>query len=274
MIYDLHVHSNKSDGKYDRYDLIKKMIDSNFEYASFTDHNYISNLNIYNSFIERQTKNKLKLINGIEFDVSNFKDMHILGYDIKNIDFIASVLENIDKENIEICKRLIINLREKYKFDINLSDLLNENRQISKGSIRDILVEKGYAENHLIAGNLYTGKNSYKYEKTKSLSYEEIINLIKESGGLSFLAHPSTLNLSDEELFKLVKNLKIIGLDGIEVLNTSKTTNKQFNFYRDISSKFDLLESCGSDFHNNIYTQKLGIENEISKKLIYKIEGR
>lgn len=274
MIYDLHIHSNKSDGRYDRFELIKKFVANNFEYASFTDHNYISDLNIYNSFISNQCKTNLKLINGIEFDVSNFKDMHILGYDIRNIDLILNALDKISKENIEICKRLIINLREKYKFNISLDDILSKNKQISKGTIRDILVEKGYAENHLIAGNLYTGKNSYKYEKTKSLSYQEIINLIKEGGGLSFLAHPSTLKLADEELFKLVEYLKTLGLDGIEVLNASKTTNNQFNFYRNIASKLDLLESCGSDFHNDIYTPKLGIENEISKKLIYKIEGR
>ena len=85
MIYDLHVHSTKSDGKYDRFKLIKYFIDNNFEYACFADHNYISDLNIYNSFIEKYNGSKLKLINGIEFDVENFKNMHVLGYGIKDI---------------------------------------------------------------------------------------------------------------------------------------------------------------------------------------------
>jgi len=272
MIYDLHVHSTKSDGKHDRFELIKYFIDNNFEYVCFADHNYISNLNIYNSFIKKYKNSKLKLINGIEFDVQNFKNMHLLGYGIKDINKVENVLNLLDKENIEVCKRLILNLREKYGFNITFEELIQNNKTISKSSIRDILVNKGYAENHLVAGNLYTGKNSYKYEPTKSLKYDEVIKLIKNSGGTAILAHPSTLKLEDNELIRLISKLKEIGLDGIEVLNTNKTTSEQFDLYRKIASKFDLLESCGSDFHNKKYTPNLGIENEISKKLIYKLE--
>lgn len=272
MIYDLHVHSTKSDGKYDRFKLINYFIDNNFEYACFADHNYISNLNIYNSFIEKYNGSKLKLINGIEFDVENFKNMHVLGYGIKDIKKVENVLNLLEKENIEICNRLILNLREKYGFDITFEELIKNNKPISKSSIREILVKKGYAENNLVAGNLYTGKNSYKYEQSKSLKYDEVIKLIKDSGGIAILAHPSTLKLEDHNLINFIKELKEIGLDGIEVLNTSKTNSEQFNFYRKIASKFDLLESCGSDFHNKKYTPNLGIVNEISKKLIYKLE--
>ena len=272
MIYDLHIHSNKSDGKLNRFDLINFAIENNCEYISFTDHNYISDLKIYDSFIKG--KGNLKLINGIEFDILNFKKMHILGYDIKNIKNVENQLKNIKQENIEICKRLILNLKEKYNFEIDINDLISANMSISKESIREILVQKGYAKNHLIAGDLYTGINSYRYEKTKSLTYEEVIKLIKESGGISILAHPSTLNISDDQLLVLAKALKNIGLDGMEVLNTSKTTNHQFKNYRNIASKLDLLESCGSDFHREIYNKNMPIENDISKKLIYKIEGR
>ena len=165
MVYDLHLHTTKSDGKYDRFELLKYFIDNKFEHISFTDHNYIADLEDYNSFIKDNNSN-LKLINGIEFDVSNFKFMHVLGYDIKNIEKVKSALKKISEENIEICKRLILNLREKYNFDISYEDLINMGKRISKGSIRDILVEKGYADNHQIAGDLYTGKNSYMYNNT------------------------------------------------------------------------------------------------------------
>jgi len=273
MVYDLHIHTTKSDGKYDRFELLKYFINNKFEYISFTDHNYISDLDNYNSFIKDNNSN-LKLINGIEFDVSNFKFMHVLGYDIKNIEKVKSALKKISKENIEICKKLILNLREKYNFDIRYEDLISKKKQISKGSIRDLLVEKGFVENHLIAGDLYTGKNSYMYEQSKSLTYEEVIKLIKDSDGLAFLAHPITLKLEEQKLIEFIKKLKELGLDGIEVLNADKTSNKDFTLYRNIALKFDLLESCGSDFHNKISTPHIGIKNEISKKLIYKIEGR
>ena len=100
MIYDLHIHSNKSDGKYDRFKIIKHLIDNKFEYASFTDHNYISNLGVYNSFIKNYKDANLKLINGIEFDVQDIKFMHILGYGIKNLQNVSEVIKYIEIENI------------------------------------------------------------------------------------------------------------------------------------------------------------------------------
>ena len=69
------------------------------------------------------------------------------------------------------------------------------------------------------------------------------------------------------------ETLNCIGLNGIEVLNISKTSTYEFDLYRNIASKLDLLESCGSDFHGKS-TPNIGIENEISKKLIYKIKER
>lgn len=272
MIYDLHVHTTKSDGKYDRYKLLKYFIDNNYEYVSFTDHNYISKLDDLNDFVKENNSN-LTLINGIEFDVSNYKFMHVLGYDIKDIEKVKKALDVIKQENIEISKRLINNLKNKYGFDISYEELKERGMPITKSSIRSILVEKGYAENNLIAGNLYTGKNSYKYEQTKSMPYEEVIKLIKESNGIAVLAHPSTLELDDESLLQFIKKLKDIGLDGIEVLNSNKTNEYNFNLHRDIASKLDLLESCGSDFHRKS-TPSIGIENEISKKLINKIKER
>ena len=66
--------------------------------------------------------------------------------------------------------------------------------------------------------------------------------------------------------------MKEMGLDGLEVLNTSKTNNVEFEKYRNIAKKLNLIESCGSDYHNDIKTPNIGVENEISKKLIYKLE--
>lgn len=272
MIYDLHIHTTKSDGKYDRYKLLKYFINNNYEYISFTDHNYISETDNLNNFI-KENNSKLTAINGIEFDVSNYKFLHVLGYDIRDIEQVKKVLKEIEKENIEICKRLINNLIIRYGFDISYEEIIRCGKKITKGSIRDILVEKGYAENHLIAGDLYTGKNSFMYEETKALTYEEVIKLIKESGGLAVLAHPSTLKLDDKSLFEFIKKIKDIGLDGLEVLNLNKTNNHDFNLHRQIANKLDLLECCGSDFHGKS-TPSIGIKNEISKKLIYKIKER
>jgi len=198
--------------------------------------------------------------------------MHILGYGIKDIKMVSDTLNNINNKNIEICLKLINTLKEVYNFNITSDEIINSGKKLSKGTIRNLLVNKGYAENNKIAGDLYTGSKSINYEKTISLNLKEVLKLIKKSGGIAILAHPSTLNLNEVELDNLIKKMKMIGLDGIEVLNISKTTNLEFEFYRSLAKKYDLLESCGSDFHNYKNTPNIGVENEISKKLIYRLE--
>ena len=146
-------------------------------------------------------------------------------------------------------------------------------KKISKGTIRNLLVKKGYAENNKIAGDLYTGSSSLNYEKSISLNLVEVLDLIKQVGGISILAHPTTLKLDDDKLYEMLMKMKEFGLNGLEVLNISKTSNREFELYRSIAKKLDLIESCGSDYHSDSITPKFGIDNEIAKKLIYRLEG-
>jgi len=270
MKYDLHVHTNKSDGEYSRLNLINRL-NNKLEYISFTDHNYIENIDEYTNYIKDNNLN-IKLINGVEFDISDYKFLHILAYGIKDIKIVSDKLNEISKKNIEICKRLIESLKKNYKFDISYDEIIMSGKKLSKGTIRNLLVKKGYAENNKIAGDLYTGRNSLNYEKTTSLNLEETLGLIKSSGGISLLAHPSTLKLADDKLYEFIIKMKEMGLDGLEVLNTSKTTKIEFEKYRNIAKKLNLIESCGSDYHNDLNTPNIGVENEISKKLIYRLE--
>ena len=269
MFYDLHVHTNKSDGKYSRIELLKRANDLQMRYLSFTDHDYLDNENIKAQYEQLYGKCKVKLIDGIEFTVEDYKNMHILGYGMKNKDLIIHLLKKIKLENINICKRLIYNLNNYYGFDLNLNDY--SNYDLSKGLIRQMLVDKNITENLKIAGDLYTGINSRFYEKTHALKMLQIISLIKLAKGVSVLAHPSVLGLENSELDLLIKNLKCNGLDGIEILNQSKTTQTQSEYYEYLAKKYDLLMSCGSDFHNEKSTPIFGVNNNKSRKLIRKI---
>ena len=53
--------------------------------------------------------------------------------------------------------------------------------------------------------------------RVKGIPYEECIDLIVRSGGIPILAHPKTLKWDDRELRELIKYMKSIGLNGLEV---------------------------------------------------------
>lgn len=270
MYYDLHIHSNKSDGKYPRIELLKKAKDLNLEYLSFTDHDYIDNEKIIDEFKKIYGECTVKLIEGIEFNVDDYKKMHILGYGIKDKELIIKNLEEIKKENEDICKRLINNLNNFYGFNLDIDEYRDS--ALTKGLIRKMLVDKNIATNIKEAGDLYTGSNSKFYEKTKALKMDKVISLILDSGGVPVLAHPQTLQLSNEDLNNLIKKMKEKGLMGLEVLNLSKNTKVKEEYYELLAAKYNLLTSCGSDFHDENNTPLFGVDNEKSKLLIKKIK--
>jgi hypothetical protein len=124
----------------------------------------------------------------------------------------------------------------------------------------------------VVAEEIYKNKVN-KLEETEKLvkygllpfSYNEFLSLKKEW-------KENNPNL-DGNVRDYADIIHLVILSNLEVLNASKTNNREFNLYRKIANKLDLLESCGSDFHGKQNTS-VGIENEISKKLIYKIKER
>lgn len=89
---------------------------------------------------------------------------------------------------------------------------------------------------------------SFKHPKT-------LINAIHNAGGIAVLAHPAccfTYNLD-----KLVKNLKNLGLDGIEVYYPYKRHRKIVKFHSaksvgKIADKYNLIKTGGTDEHGSL----------------------
>ena len=70
-LFDLHTHSNITDGKLTRNEILKKAIDMEMVALSFTDHNI---------FIETPKQRNIDIISGVEIDCGLPYKMHILGY--------------------------------------------------------------------------------------------------------------------------------------------------------------------------------------------------
>lgn len=278
-MYDLHIHTTCSDGKYSRLELLKKMNDRNFCYACFTDHNYfaedIDHLNIqyYQQFL---TKQNIYLINGVELDVKEYPRLHILGYDIREPKKIEDILIRKAQENSEICKKIVEKIKHYYGIEIPFIELEQKafNKNVTKNIIVQWLIDNDYAKNVYEAGMLYTSEYSPCYERRSTLKLEEAISLICDCDGIPVMAHPSSLKLNDEELLKFIIYLRELGIKGIEVFNADKTTNTQLMYYLKIAQKLDLLTTSGSDFHREEETKILGVNNNYSENFMKLVKER
>ena len=280
MIYDFHVHTRCSDGKYSKIELLNYFNRKNYDVVAFADHNYVELLS--NDTIDEEyfanygTRQRVEMIDAVEFDVDENSMLHILGYDIRDKVLIKEKLDLVKKINSDITREIINKIRKIYGIEIPVEDLIHASvdGNITKSSITSWMVSHGYAKDYLEAGYLYTSKYSPCYEKRYSLKMVEVLQLINDGFGLSVLAHPSTIGCSDTALWKLLVNLVDNGLNGIEVNNLDKTTSEQLVFYKMIASKLNLLQTSGSDFHSETTTKRLGLVDDDSKEFINILKRR
>lgn len=278
-MYDLHIHSTCSDGKYSRVELLKKMNDEDYKFCSFADHNYYSNdINSLNDayFNLYGKKQNVELINCVELDITEYPRLHILGYDIKQSSKIEERLTNLAIKNKEICKKIVNNIYKNYSIYIPFDELeqMSYMSNVTKNIIVQWLIEHGYAKNLYEAGMLYTSQYSPCYEKRATLSLENAINLINECDGIAVMAHPSSMKFKEEELYRFVTYLQQIGIKGLEVYNADKTNSSQLEINLNIGNNLNLLTTSGSDFHREEETKILGVDNCYSEKFLKLIKER
>lgn len=270
---DLHLHTNVSDGDLSAEELIKRSISVGCSKIAITDHDKIDDYSKLSQLYD------VHIINGIEFNCLT-KGMHILGYGIENIDNVKNIMNNLEKENERVCFQVIDALYQ-YGYDISVENVLDYMYRIgfkvdtlNKKHIVKYLIYKEYVRNVLEAYDHLIGVGTKFYYPIRKLSKEEIINIIKTNGGVSVLAHPSTLKLKEKQLEEEVRTLINLGLDGMEIKNRS-ITNAQSIIYENMANKLNLIKTVGSDFHSP-YQDIIGVETseEVYENLQKQIQLR
>lgn len=245
VIADLHAHTIYSDGSLTPHELIKKAKNLGIEYLAITDHDTIGAIN---EAIEIGDELGVTIIPGVEVSTEYYnKELHILGYfiDISN-ESLLNYLANFREERVKRAKRIIVKLR-KLGFNLSMDDVMeiSNGSSIARTHIAEAMVSKNIVSNYFEAFGKYIGDSGPAYEKKIHLSPKDVIELINNARGLSFLAHPN--NTPDKYIQALIKS----GLDGIEVVHPSHDISK-VEYYRKITSTHYLLESGGSDFHGGL----------------------
>lgn len=259
MKIDLHLHSNLSDGILTPEEIVNLALKNGCDKISITDHELVSN------FDYLEEKYPIEIFSGIEFN-SSIRNLHLLGYGIKEIDGLNESLHPLKEKNSKICYE-VIDAMARNGFDISASKVIEYIEKLGincdildKRKLVKYLIYKGYACSVIEAYNRLIGVNKKYYIPNYKLSPIEIINRVKEAKGIAVLAHPNTLNVSIDELKSIIYNLKEHGLAGIEVIN-SKMGAFDKQVFGAIANELGLLQTVGSDFHS-LDNQTIGIEVE------------
>lgn len=253
-IIDLHTHSYVSDGACSPKEVIEAAYKNNVKAIALTDHDSIAGIK---EIREVSKSYNIEILAGIEFSVL-YKDgriLHILGLgiDIKNKDFLKSYcrMKEIREAGVpNILKHILIH--HGLNIDINTLKSRAVDEYLSRYDIYGYIIDNKICTNGQAVWDKYL--DPIPYEKGELLEVDEVLKIIKQAGGLSFLAHYNKEiglgGLNKTEIKEHLNYLISLGLDGIERYYPSyKEEDHEFLDY--LINKYNLLASGGTDFHGS-----------------------
>ena len=228
-------------------ELVAHAAERGLKAIALSDHDTIAGID---EAIEAGKKYGVEIVPAIEFSVQSETETHILGFYIDHkCEKLQEALENINKvrwqRTVNTCENL-----QKLGFDVTMEEALKiaPYGLIGRAHFARILMEKGYTESVKEGFEKYLANGRPAYDGTQYLTAEMAVKLIEDIGGVSFVAHPHLIRLSDNDLREFLIKLKGYGLCGIEGYYNEYTPEMQAYFHN-LAQELGLEISGGTDYH-------------------------
>jgi predicted metal-dependent phosphoesterase TrpH len=260
---DLHTHSRASDGSLTPSELIKAAKERGLSAIALTDHDTIDGLE---EAREEAAKQHIQFIPGIEIEIryepiTISGEFHLLGLGIDKPgpsfrDALLDLTRRREERNLQILARM---------GEMGVAADYEEVRALSGGGsvgrphFADLLVQRGLVKNRAQAFSRYLGKDRPLYIPKEGLEFTHALQIIRDAGGISVLAHPGSLYIAWGRLPAFIADLAAQGLAGIEAWHPTAKV-RYCNRLEELGKSLGLCITAGSDFHGESRPdRKLGI---------------
>lgn len=270
MKADLHCHTIHSDGIYSVYDTVLLAKECGINLLAITDHD---NLDSYKVFLNIKENLPIKLLIGVELSTWYMgENVHILGYFYNNSnpgEELLSFLEDMKNKRILRAKKMIANLNNMFDLDINYDEIASLHKEIiARPHIARFIANKyGLSVNDVFAK--YLSNSSPAFVPTSNTGTKEAIDLLHRNNAIAVWAHP----IHNKNKFN-ERDIIDMGIDGIEGSYPDNSKEDTLH-YRELTKKYNLLFTAGSDFHDHVSHFEIGtcfIEDEDIDKLLNKLK--
>ncbi len=247
--YDLHCHSNASDGLLAPAELVRRAAANGVDILALTDHDELCGL--AEARAQAATLG-LRFIDGVEVSITwGGITIHVVGLNIDpGNQQLQQGLHGIRQGRTERAKKMAQDLaRVGIPGSLEGAYAYVENPNlIGRTHFARFLVEKRYVSDVKSAFQHYLVSGKPGYVPHQWATLEEALAYIKAGGGIPVVAHPGRYKLTRTEMRKFLGEFRDGGGAGIEVI-TSSHTPEQFLEYAILAKEFGFLASRGSDFH-------------------------
>ncbi|MEN8175207.1 MAG: PHP domain-containing protein [Pseudomonadota bacterium] len=246
--YDLHTHSNASDGTLAPADLVQRAAAAGVRVLALTDHDTTAGV----AEAERAAgKLDLVLVSGVEVSVTwNSTTVHIVGLGVRPSDAglqagLARLREFRVWRAVEIGRRL-----EKAGIPgaYEGARALSGGELIARPHFARFLVEKGYAGGMSDVFRRFLVRGRPGHVPGDWASLEEALGWIHGAGGQAVIAHPARYRFTRTKLRRLIGEFRECGGEAMEVVSGSHSRDEMFTMANH-ARECGLLASAGSDYH-------------------------
>lgn len=247
VIYDLHMHSNASDGALPPDDLLELARARSVDVASITDHDTVA---AYDR-IDTATHTPLRIVPGIELSTTwRGRSIHVVGLDIDPVSKAMKEAARFQQTARRDRAREIGARLDKLGAVNSLESALEiaDGAVIGRPHFAAHLVQSGIVKDARAAFRKYLGAGKPGDVRCGWPGLEQVITWIRDAGGSAVLAHPAKYGFTTTKLRALLSDFVTLGGAGIEVVcgrQDAALTRRMATLAQD----FGLLASTGSDFH-------------------------
>jgi 3',5'-nucleoside bisphosphate phosphatase len=257
--YDLHSHSNRSDGTLTPSEEMRLAADRDLAGVSLTDHDTFDGLE---EAANAADDLGLEFVPGIEFSAEyDGASLHILGYWVGPGDpEIEAELLRLTATRFRRGEMIVEKLRE-LGFDVSLERVLElaGGEAIARPHIAQALVEAGVVATEKEAFDRYISDEGLAYVPKHALPPMDALRLIGGAGGVCVLAHPGMWRGTDTVPDELIEEMSAGGMVGIEVRHPDHDDEMRAK-YSAMAARLDLVATAASDCHGERYGFRMGEE--------------
>lgn len=248
--FDLHMHSTASDGALSPSELVAMAVEASLEYIALTDHDTLAGLAPARRAADAAG---VTLIPGVELTcLWQRRVLHLLGLGIDPgypgwRDYMARLTELRTARAETIAHKLVAR-------GVVPDTILEQARaqagagQIGRPHFARALQAAGVVSSENEAFDRYLGQGKVGDVQAQWPDVPAAIDIIRKSGGLSVLAHPTKYHLTFSRLRLLLAELARFGIDAIEI-GCPNVSQEQVGLLLRLAESLNLKISSGSDFH-------------------------
>lgn len=247
--FDLHSHSNVSDGTLTPTALAERAKANRVDVWAMTDHDEVGG--VAEARVAAQALD-LPYVPGVEISITwSGQTVHIVGLQIDEtnpvlLEGLASIRGGREYRAREMAARLeAIGIPGAFEGALKF---VGNPDLISRTHFARYLLESGVCTDLQQAFSDYLGDGKPGYVPHRWATLQDSVEWIRAAGGIAVIAHPGRYNFSDTAFGALFGEFKDLGGTAIEVTTGSHTPD-QYDEYAKVAKSYGFLASRGSDFH-------------------------